>query len=103
MDSIIDYYFAAMFGAFVLYVLNRLNSKQPFSLFTALHVKLDNRPGMIFSDMIVSSAIGAGVVYLLLNPTSLREAVTAGHGLTGVLSTMGKTPNNEQNIYPQSP
>jgi hypothetical protein len=84
------HYFAAMFGAFVLYLLNRLNNRQPFSLFTALQVTLDSRPSMIFSDMIVSSGIGAGVVFLLLNPTSVPEAVTAGLGLTGVLSAFGK-------------
>jgi hypothetical protein len=83
-------YLAAMFGAFVLYLLNRLNNRQPFSLFTALQVKIDSRPGIIFSDMIVSSAIGAGVVFLLLNPTSVPEAMTAGLGLTGVLSAFGK-------------
>jgi hypothetical protein len=79
-----------MFGAFVLYLLNRLNNRQPFSLFTALQVRIDSRPGVIFSDMIVSSAIGAGVVFLLLNPTSVPEAMTAGLGLTGVLSAFGK-------------
>ena len=78
-------YAAAMFGAFVLYVLNRLNNRQPFSLFTALQVKLDSRPGMIFSDMIVSSGIGAGIALLRLNPASGAALVTAGLGLTGVI------------------
>ena len=90
MGAILGLYGAAMFGAFVLYVLNRLNKRQPFSLFTALQVKLDSRPSMIFSDMIVSSAIGAGIVILMLNPTSVTESVTAGLGLTGVLSAFGK-------------
>ena len=90
MGAILGLYGAAMFGAFVLYVLNRLNKRQPFSLFTALQVKLDSRPGMVFSDMIVSSAIGAGIVILMLNPTSVTESVTAGLGLTGVLSAFGK-------------
>ena len=90
MGAILGLYGAAMFGAFVLYVLNRLNKRQPFSLFTALQVKLYSRPGMIFSDMIVSSAIGAGIVILMLNPTSVTESVTAGLGLTGVLSAFGK-------------
>jgi hypothetical protein len=90
MDPILKLYFAAMFGAFVLYVLNRLNNRQPFSLFSALQVELDKRPAMILADMIISSAIGAGVVFLMLNPTSVPEAVTAGLGLTGVLSAIGK-------------
>jgi hypothetical protein len=81
---------AAMFGAFVLYLLNRLNNRQPFSLLTALQVKMESRPAIIFFDMILSSAIGAGVVILILNPTSPTEAGTAGLGLTGVLSAFGK-------------
>jgi hypothetical protein len=71
-------YSAAMFGALVLYLLNRLNNRQPFSLFTAIQVRLDSRPWVIFFDMIVSSAIRAGVVFLLLKPASVPEAATAG-------------------------
>lgn len=83
-------FLAAMFGAFVLYLLNRLNNRQAFSLFTALQVKLDSRPIVIFFDMIISSAIGAGIVMVILNPTSVSEAGTAGLGLTGILSAFGK-------------
>ena len=36
------------------------------------------------------TAIGAGIVILMLNPTSVTESVTAGLGLTGVLSAFGK-------------
>jgi hypothetical protein len=86
----IQLFFSAMFGAFVLYLLNRLNNRQPFSLFTALQIKLDRRPGIIFFDMVISSAIGAGVVILILNPNSVSEACTAGLGLTGILSVFGK-------------
>src|SRR3989442_171188 len=78
-------FFAALFGAFVLYALHRLNNRQPFSLFSVLQVRMENRPLMIFTDMIASSAIGAGVVMLLLNPATLSEAGAGGLGLTGVL------------------
>lgn len=87
---VVQLFFAAMFGAFVLYLLNRINNKQPFSLFTALQVNLDSRPVVIFLDMLISSAIGAGVVMLILNPVSVSEAGTAGLGLTGILSAVGK-------------
>lgn len=84
------FFLCAMFGAFVLYVLNRLNNRQPFSLFTAMQVPMDSRPLLILLDMLVSSAIGAGVVILIVNPTSASAAGTAGLGLTGVLSAFGK-------------
>jgi hypothetical protein len=83
-------FWAATFGAFVLYLLNRLNSRQPFSLLTALHVGTRNRPLLTFGDMIISSAIGAGVVLLLLHPASASEAGAGGLGLTGILSAFGK-------------
>ena len=84
------FFWAAMFGAFVLYILNLLNEKQPFSLFTALKIKMKNRPWRTFFDMLISSAIGAGVVLMLLNPASAAEAGSSGLGLTGILSAFGK-------------
>jgi hypothetical protein len=83
-------FLAALFGAFVLYILNRLNNRQPFSLFTALQVNMDRRPTIIFLDMIASSGIGALVVIFLLNPSTVPESVAGGLGLTGVLSAFGK-------------
>jgi hypothetical protein len=84
------FFLAAMFGAFVLYMLNRLNNRQPFSLLSALKLNLDSRPFVIFGDMLISSAIGAGVVVMLYSPGSVSEAGTAGLGLTGILSAFGK-------------
>ena len=86
------FFLSAMFGAFVLYVLNRLNNRQPFSLFSALRIKMDDpaRPMLIFEDMIISSGIGAGVVILMFDPISSSEAVALGLGLTGILSAFGK-------------
>lgn len=81
---------AAMFGAFVLYMLNRLNNRQPFSLFNALQVATNGRPFLIFVDMLLSSAIGAGIVILVSKASSIGEAVNGGLGLTGVLSAFGK-------------
>jgi hypothetical protein len=83
-------FWSAAFGAFVLYILNRLNKRQPFSLFSALDIPIKDRPTMAFGDMIISSGIGAGIVLLLLHPISAAEAGTAGLGLTGVLSAFGK-------------
>jgi hypothetical protein len=83
-------FWAAAFGAFVLYTLNQLNNRQPFSLLTALNVKMSSRPMITFGDMMISSAIGAGVVLLLLHPASPSEAGSLGLGLTGILSAFGK-------------
>jgi hypothetical protein len=86
-----NFFWAAMFGAFVLYILNRLNNRQPFSLFYALEIKTGGRPWIIFADMMLSSAIGAAVVMLLPNINSVQDAATTGLGLTGVLSAIGKS------------
>jgi hypothetical protein len=85
----VQMFFSAMFGAFVLYTLNRLNERQPFSFFTALQIKVDG-PLKTFSDMIISSALGAGVVLLVTHPATVAEAGASGLGLTGILSAFGK-------------
>lgn len=89
-SSAANYFLAAMFGAFVLYMLNRLNNRQPFSLFGAIQLRTDGRPLLLFLDMLISSAIGAGVVVLVVTLGSVQEAATAGLGLTGILSTFGR-------------
>lgn len=83
---------ATTLGAFVLYILNRLQNRQPFSLFLALNVAMDNsaKPGVILLDMFLSSLIGAGVVYLLTTPVTVPQALVAGLGMTGVLSAHAK-------------
>ena len=88
-------YMAAMFGAFVLYMLNRLNNRQAFSLFNAIQVSTTGRPGRIFLDMLVSSAIGAGIVILITKANSVSESVSGGLGLTGILSAFGKDSNEQ--------
>ena len=83
-------FLSAMFGAFILYVLNRLNERQPFSFFRALGIEIGT-PKSIFFDMVVSSALGAGVVLFIIRPSSVTEAMTSGLGLTGMLSAFGKS------------
>lgn len=78
-------------GAFVLYVLNRLQKKQPFSLFEALNIDVrthDSRPTTILTDMILSSLLGSILVVAIVSPTTIAQAVAAGLGLTGLLSTL---------------
>jgi hypothetical protein len=87
-------FFCAMFGAFILYLTNQLNGKQPFSLFKGLQIKMDNRPGMIISDMVASSAIGALLVSLAWRPETIGEAVSAGLGFTGFFTAFIKTGEN---------
>ena len=82
-------YLSAMFGAFILYMLNLLNDRQPFSLFGARGMKLEG-PRTIFVDMLISSALGAGIVLLVTHPATVNEARAFGLGLTGILSAFGK-------------
>jgi archaellum biogenesis protein FlaJ (TadC family) len=84
--------FSTAFGAFVLYILNRHQNRQPFSLFVALNVDVGQKASawLVLLDMIVSSVIGAGVVYLLTQPVTVPQAVVAGLGMTGILSSHAK-------------
>lgn len=83
-------FWAAAFGAFVLYILSELNDRQPFSFFRALQIELSKRPRRIFSDMFISSVIGAGMVLIVWRPESVSEAFNAGLGLGGIVSVFGK-------------
>jgi hypothetical protein len=82
-------YFAAAFAAFVLYAVNRLQRRQPFSLFQVLNfdvVSTGASGHMILLDMFISSMIGAGVVSLLSSPSTAPDALTVGLGWTGLVS-----------------
>src|SRR6266487_3216975 len=85
--------FYAAQGAFMLYVLNRLQGKQPFSLFRALNIDVLTaaaRPITIFADMILSSVLGAALVLPLAAPTTIAQAIIAGLGMTGILAAHTK-------------
>jgi hypothetical protein len=86
-------------GAIVLYILNRLQNRQPFSLFRALNVEVGNSatPFIIFFDMLFSSLIGAVVVFLLTQPVTVPQAVVAGLGMTGVLSAHSQDTGGAKN------
>jgi len=80
-------------GAFVLYILNRLQKRQPFSLFSAMNIDISSnnaRPPVILIDMLLSSLIGTIVVLPLTSPTTVPQAIVAGLGMTGVLSVYAK-------------
>jgi hypothetical protein len=79
----------SVLGAFVLYVLNRNNGREPFSLFKVLNLDVSVATGLgwlILLDMVVSSALGGSVVYLIVTPTTAAQAVVSGLGMTGLLS-----------------
>jgi len=84
--------FYTFLGAFTLYVLNRLHSKQPFSLLQALNVNVGKTgsPFIILLDMVLSSTLGAALVIQLTLPATVPQAVMAGLGMTGILSVRGK-------------
>lgn len=91
--------FATGLGAFTLYILNRLQNQQPFSLFRALKADLGNSPGaaVVFLDMLLSSLIGAAVVCLLAQLATIPQAVVAGLGMTGVLSAHAQNTGDINN------
>ncbi len=92
MNQKLDLLFWAFLGAFVLYALNRLQDHQPFSLFKALNVETGSgaKPSILLFDMLVSSAIGALVIFALATPETSRQAIAAGLGMTGLLSAATK-------------
>jgi len=85
--------FFAWLGAFTLYILNRHQGKQPFSLFRALNIDVltaTARPFTILIDMVLSSALGALVVMPLTSPNTVAQAIIAGLGMTGILAAHTK-------------
>jgi len=78
----------AFLGAFVLYALNRLQDHQPFSIFKVINVETgrDAKPSTILFDMVISSAVGALVIFAFTAPETGRQAIAAGLGMTGLLS-----------------
>jgi hypothetical protein len=79
-------------GAFTLYVLNRHNDKQPFSLFRALNINVGatGLPFIIFLDIVFTSILGTVVVIPLTAPATAAQALAAGLGMTGILSVRAK-------------
>jgi hypothetical protein len=80
-------------GAFVLYLLNRNGGREPFSLFKGLNLDVSRetgRPHMILLDMVISSLLGGAVVYALVQPASMAQAIVAGLGMTGLLQATVK-------------
>lgn len=86
-------------GAFTLYVLNRLNDKMPFSFYTAINIPItkDCKPSKIICDMFVSSLLGVLVVVPLVQPETIPQAIIAGLGMTGILSTYTKKETEGEN------
>lgn len=88
----VKYPFFTFIGAFTLYVLNRLQNRQPFSIFAAINIDVGTtaQPRTILGDMIASSLLGVAVVIPLTAPSTVAQAIIAGLGMTGVLSTYSK-------------
>lgn len=80
--------FYAFLGASTLYLLNRLQKKQPFSVLTALNVDMVNNPlpAKVLADVFISGGLGALIVVALTSPATIPQAVIAGLGMTGILT-----------------
>lgn len=80
--------FLAALGAFVLYLLNRLQERKPFSLFSGLNIEVGakGKPHVILIDMLISSILGGYIVLALSSPETNLQALLGGLGLTGILS-----------------
>jgi len=66
----------ACFGAIILYVLNKLQGKQPFSFFSALNIDVSNEAPWrnVLWDMILSSLIGGIAVFFITSPATAAQA-----------------------------
>lgn len=95
----------AVLGAFVLYLVNKLQNRHPLSLFTAINVRMDRtaHPVLVLMDMILSSILGAAVVVPLTSPTTGPQAILVGLGMTGILSvhTQSGDPNQTSQAQAQ--
>ena len=80
----------ACFGAIILYVLNKLQGKQPFSFFMALNIDVSKEAPwhIVLSDMLMSSLIGGIAVFFITSPATAPQAIMVGLGMTGVLSVI---------------
>lgn len=84
--------FFTFVGAFILYMLNRLQNKQPFSFFRVINIDVgvNASPLAVLSDMVISSFLGILVVIPLTSPSTVAQAIIAGLGMTGLLATYSK-------------
>ncbi len=76
-------------GCFTLYMLTRLDGRQPFSLMRVLNVDLSNESGkplVILFDMVLSSSLGGWLVMMVAQPNTTVQGVIAGLGMTGLLA-----------------
>jgi ABC-type transport system involved in multi-copper enzyme maturation permease subunit len=98
MNSAIILHFYAFLGAILLYILNKQQKKQPLSLFSALNVDIANTNFCIaLLDMVLSCVLGSFAVVALTAPTTFAQALTAGLGMTGLLSVSTKDISKEDN------
>lgn len=96
-QEIVSTYYTFL-GACVLYMLNRINNKQPFSLFSAINmgIKPTTKPLLIICDMMLSSIIGAAVVVPLVQPHTAGQCIISGLGMTGIFSAFSKQVKDEE-------
>jgi len=80
-----------IFGVLALYLYNRNQHKQPFSVLTPFNIDLGKaKPVTIFFDVTLSSIFGGLLVFLFTEPETLKQALVSGIGMTGILSAYTK-------------
>jgi archaellum biogenesis protein FlaJ (TadC family) len=87
----IDLFFVlvAFLGALALYVVAKNNNQDPFSLAKAINVTTTH-PLHAMIDMVLTSLFGALLACLLITPTTIPHALTAGLGWVGILGAIKK-------------
>ena len=91
-------YLAASLGALILYMINRTQNKQPFSLFQVINIDSGRQAKfyIVITDMIVSSLLGGVVIMLMSRPENSSQSFMSGLGLTGLLSPFAQNLQGNQ-------
>jgi hypothetical protein len=79
-----------LLGAIALFVMDRNKGREPLSVFQAININSAKPIARLF-DLIISCILGGLIVFLLTKPGTIEQAIAAGLGTTGLLSSFGKS------------
>ena len=83
-------------GTAALYMVCKCSGTNQVTLLKAWNVKIDKTTplAVVAVDMIITSLLGAVIMYFLVGPTTNAQAVTAGFGFTGAMNAIKKEADN---------